>query len=98
MKQADRAQRYWADQRWGDRYNRTHSVYIAHGSDGAVLYVGCTSNVAGRAKNHRNKSRWWPLATRFTVRGPYFRSTAYRIERETIARLRPSHNVRGVPA
>jgi predicted GIY-YIG superfamily endonuclease len=40
---------------------KPHVVYLHLGTDGAVLYVGTTSNLSNRNTMHRRKSAHWPL-------------------------------------
>lgn len=51
--------------------DKPHYVYRAYQSDGALLYIGCTYDIAGRMAGHRSSSAWWPAMVRLTDEGPY---------------------------
>lgn len=70
---------------------RTHYVYTAYDHEDRVLYVGRTSRLAQRQKEHRYLSAWYPLAVRFSLSGPYTYEAAKRIEGERLNIFRPPY-------
>lgn len=70
----------------------TVSVYRLFASPGDLLYVGTTSNVGRRLKDHRRKS-WWSRVTRIRVTEFPSRYDAEHEEWVAIRREQPSENV-----
>lgn len=69
---------------------RDHYVYTAYDASGRELYIGCTKDLPGRLASHRSQSaRWYDLAARFLIRGPYTYEGGRRVEREQLAACRP---------
>lgn len=76
---------------------RDHFVYEAYDADGIALYVGCTGDPQTRYKAHlagNADARGWfdPFVTKWRVSGPYQKSVALFIERQTIDALQPIWN------
>lgn len=72
------------------------TVYTFLGENDAALYIGCTINPASRIGTHQAKD-WWTDVECIVVEHFEARPDALRRERELIERLRPQHNVTGVP-
>lgn len=71
----------------------THgTVYRAISEDGTVLYVGMTTRLEGRLKDHARKSEWWPLHDRIEHDEPLPLDAAFASEADQIALLRPRFN------
>jgi hypothetical protein len=70
----------------------TASLYRCFDADGRLLYVGISSSITARMRNHRYQSSWFPLVARVTVtpRRPW--SAIYKEEREVIASELPLFN------
>lgn len=71
-------------------------VYVHRGCAGEVLYVGSTTNPAGRMANHianRRKSWWWPSVT--SIEWERYDNNRVMLFREVtlITALRPVANV-----
>lgn len=75
-----------------DPARREHFVYRAYDSTGHLLYVGCTMDLKRRRGEHRSWSKWWPLAVRFRLSGPYNYTTGRALEREAIKTEHPLWN------
>lgn len=78
-----------------DPARREHFVYRAFDAKGQLLYVGCTMDLDRRYKEHsarKHPSRWWHLAVRFVLSGPYNYDTGRRLEREAIRSEAPIWN------
>lgn len=73
-----------------------HFVYRVIGSDGRLLYVGCTSRPTQRRSAHRH-SRWARLPHTVQLVGPFTgkdaRQRALRFETRVIETERPLFNV-----
>lgn len=79
-------------------HKRPGYVYLAYDAVGQLLYVGSTSDVPQRVKEHERQSPWWPQVTTVEVEGPFpWRVPAYARETKLIHRLRPSCNRRPGP-
>lgn len=74
---------------------RPHYVYRVYGRRGRLLYVGCTSNLDLRKRDHRSWSGWWPLAHRWAVEGPYSYQAARILELAAIHLEVPQFNRTG---
>jgi hypothetical protein len=70
----------------------TASLYRCFDADGRLLYVGISSSVPMRLKNHRYQSSWFPLVARVTVTPPRPWSAIRGDEREVIASELPLFN------
>jgi hypothetical protein len=75
-----------------DPNRREHFVYRAFDADDALLYVGCSMRPSIRYHEHRGQSKWFPLATRFSMQGPYNYDTARQLERDAIRTESPLWN------
>lgn len=73
---------------------RTHTVYIVCAKDGAPLYVGATSNILNRMRNHRGSSLWFELTGYYCLLGPFNRDNALWREQLLIIRLWPRFNTK----
>lgn len=72
------------------------TVYQHVDRDGAVLYVGCSSNLDKRARQHATGSAWWPqVAAVETVRQFDERADALACEADLIDEGRPPNNIVG---
>jgi len=72
-----------------------HFIYRFFDARGALLYVGCTSNVARRFTRHRERSEWFKSAARHTIESGRTFKNARRREREVIYKEKPLYNVQG---
>jgi DNA-binding XRE family transcriptional regulator len=71
----------------------TTGVYIARNVDGAVLYVGSTTDIARRLGTHVSQSEWWGEVSGEVEQIPTpTRAAAYDVERAKILELQPIHN------
>lgn len=76
-------------------------VYVAHGPQGTILYVGRSDNVLGRLAHHLSdahgsndtKTKWMRYATHVDVYRTPDRQVAIDMERELIDQLQPLANV-----
>ena len=67
-------------------------VYRYFDAQGALLYVGQTSHLATRDKNHRNTMDWYAQVARRTVEGPFTKDIALAHEFEALNHEEPSFN------
>lgn len=70
-------------------------VYRALDSEGEVLYVGCTRNLAQRLGEHGRTAPWADQVAKVRATVHPDRTTALAVEREEIARLSPVWNYQG---
>jgi hypothetical protein len=70
-------------------------VYRAVSADGDVLYVGMSTRLPRRLKEHAKHSAWWPLAHHIERDAPLPLATAFRSECDQILALRPKFNQNG---
>lgn len=71
---------------------RDHFVYRTYGSEGELLYVGCTKRLDQRWYEHKlEKSQMYSQTVRCRLQGPYTRDVARRIERDAIREEQPLH-------
>ena len=74
----------------------THGrVYRAIGADDEVLYVGMSTQLGQRMKEHARRSPWWPLVRRIDTGEPLPIADAFRAECDQIVTLRPRFNQNG---
>ena len=71
-----------------------HDVYSCFDSDGVLLYVGMTSDLATRLTNHKYATSWWGQVARVTHTTVPDRPTARELERDLIRSQAPLFNVR----
>lgn len=45
----------------------THSVYRVYDTAGRLLYVGCSSDVPARLRQHQQNAQWWLFHARVTT-------------------------------
>ncbi|MFJ8345058.1 GIY-YIG nuclease family protein [Streptomyces sp. NPDC094153] len=68
-------------------------LYRLYDASGQLLYVGITSDIARRWKEHRTKHQgWWPQIAERRVIWFLERSHAWHAEREAVWAERPLHN------
>jgi hypothetical protein len=68
-------------------------VYQLYDVFGRLLYVGFTSNIPRRWKEHRKEHRgWWPQVVRRETTWFVNRPAAFRAEREAVRSGLPLHN------
>lgn len=72
-----------------DRY-----VYKHYAATGELLYVGLTSDMRRRQRNHEQRTEWWPFVERVTQIGPLRADLATELELRLIRACRPVFNVR----
>lgn len=72
-----------------------HTVYLHRDKDGAVIYAGCTRNLASRTAMHRYRSGHWPQVAAVEVESvqPTFAAGRLR-ESVLIEELDPKYNVK----
>lgn len=68
-------------------------VYRAFDADGALLYIGMTSDLTSRLKNHRSTKPWWDAVARVESSAPMHWATATANERDAIRAEQPKYNV-----
>lgn len=68
-------------------------LYIAHGSDGRVLYVGIARRWGMRWQQHEARSGFFSLVARLDVQQFETREEAELAERQAIARYQPPYNL-----
>lgn len=72
---------------------RPHIVYVMRGRDGAPLYIGSTSNLTNRVRQHRNAAPWFADVALVEVESQHdSKPTACLREAELIDTLHPLHN------
>lgn len=76
----------------------SHYVYVCFDADRKPLYVGCTTNVKRRMKEHRAYMPWPQQVALMCVTEFETRDEALEAERERISSLRPTNNSRHNPA
>jgi predicted GIY-YIG superfamily endonuclease len=68
-------------------------LYRLYDASGRLLYVGITSNIARRWKEHRTKHpEWWPQVAQQRVGWFLLRDHAWYAEREAVRTELPLHN------
>jgi hypothetical protein len=72
---------------------KTFALYRHFDAQGALLYVGVTSNIVARSKQHSKRSHWWHSVARTTTTLCETRTQAYALERATILEEGPRFNV-----
>jgi len=83
----------WVSQQRAGLDVKPTCLYRLYDSSGALLYVGITSNIARRWKEHRTEHReWWPQVTERRVTWFLERLHAWYAEREAVRVERPLHN------
>src|SRR5699024_924217 len=78
----------------GAHEKKPHQVYVLKDKAGAVLYVGVTSNLKARVKDHRTRKPWWGDVAETTTSAPMPWVDALNLEEHLIRELSPLHNVR----
>lgn len=73
-----------------------HALYRLRDADGALLYVGITSNLDKRFSEHRSIQRWWPDVADADVAFYPDRPSLEAAEREAINTESPRHNIMGL--
>lgn len=69
---------------------RDHFVYRTFGSEGELLYVGCTKRLDHRWREHKmERRRMVDLTVSCRLQGPFTREVARRLEREAIRSEEP---------
>jgi len=68
-------------------------LYLAHGADGRVLYVGIARDWPRRWQHHAARSAFFPLVSRLDVQQYDTRRAAEEAERAAIASYKPTYNV-----
>jgi len=76
-------------------------MYTLFDGDGDVLYVGRSSNVANRLRQHDKecqvnpvKAAWFYRTRSLSLSGPYTPDLSIRVERRRIEELQPAGNIR----
>lgn len=72
----------------------THVVYRAYSADDGCLYVGCTTDLKRRMREHKRTSAWFPAMARIVSSEPMGEGLARSEERRLIRELSPLYNVR----
>lgn len=72
-----------------------HVVYRFYDADGALLYVGMTSDFKGRHRAHELRSPWYRFAVRHTTQDAESEDVARVVEREAIKSESPIFNGTG---
>lgn len=80
--------------KWGSSQGRKPAVvYRLFDADGALLYVGCTTDLRRRMMNHRCDRSWFSEVVELHTEPYPSRSEALRGERAAIDSEHPRHNV-----
>ena len=75
------------------RYPRDHVLYRFWNSDGALLYIGITSERGGdRFDQHQTDRPWWPEVVGITLERFASREELVRAEREAVRCEHPTYN------
>lgn len=77
-----------------DFWRRRNVVYRCYDNCGRLLYIGVSSNITERLKQHRRSSPWWSEVDRTVMKVFARRLDAMRAERLAIKAERPAKNVR----
>jgi excinuclease UvrABC nuclease subunit len=79
-------------------------MYTLYDGDGDVLYVGRSSNVANRLRQHHKeslvrpeKAEWFFRTRGIKLSGPYTHDLSLRVERRRIESLLPPGNIAYTP-
>lgn len=75
-----------------DYWRGRHTVYRCTDVAGQLLYIGTSTDVCQRLKQHRSQMPWWPEVARVRVEIHRTRPAAFAAEREAIESERPMHN------
>ncbi len=77
-------------------HDRPHTVYLHRDEAGRVIYIGLTSNLEQRTRQHRSTSEWRRRIATVDIDSvhPNFRTGAQR-ERDLITQHRPAYNRSG---
>lgn len=67
-------------------------LYRLYDQDGALLYIGITSNLRRRRSTHRGQSPWFPQVAGYRIQGPFTWRGAEKAERAAILAESPRHN------
>ncbi len=70
-----------------------HITYEARDNQGAVLYIGTSSNPGQRFRDHARKAPWWSNVATLELRTYPDREHAAMAEAALICELTPTHNV-----
>lgn len=79
----------------GDLARKPHVVYVLQDCQEGTLYVGMTSDLPRRLREHRTRSRFWGLVTNVWTQNVTNRATACEVELDLIAACAPAFNVQG---
>lgn len=77
---------------YSDYCDKPSCVYRLYGEDGALLYVGMTTNPLGRIPQHKRKP-WGPQIASQTVEWHPNREAAKAAERSAIHHENPAYNL-----
>lgn len=75
------------------RASGDHYLYRAYDANDVCLYIGVTTNVRRRIREHHARD-WFPQVARWDVSEPMFRLHAAAAERSAIHCERPRYNIR----
>ena len=67
-------------------------IYSYFANDGSPLYVGSTSQVLQRFRQHQQEEGWMVKVASITVRGPYSEKQVEEFEKMYISNLQPAYN------
>lgn len=76
---------------------REHVIYRLHDANGALLYVGHTSDIATRIRSHKREKAWWPEVMSMETTAVASKQEAVEAERMAIQTESPLHNMQLVP-
>jgi predicted GIY-YIG superfamily endonuclease len=79
--------------RYTDRLGDKYWVYLHLATDGAVLYVGCTTRPRRRQATHKARSPWFADVAHVEYEDPRDREAALTREAELIKQLDPINNL-----
>lgn len=68
-----------------------HWVYVLEDAEGFALYVGCTTNFAGRMRSHFTKP-WYGAVAATRLRAVVGKAAALDLERQLTDQLKPVHD------
>lgn len=77
---------------YSDLVDAKHLLYRYYDSEGELLYVGITINLAGREAKHRRRA-WWPLVADVHLEEHPGRVSALAAERAAIHHEKPIYNI-----
>lgn len=69
-----------------------HYVYRYLDAEGNTLYVGCTTDLARRERQHKAEKAWFPLVASVMADVFVSRDDALAFEKEKIEQIQPPHN------